>query len=841
MHIGRWRALGAMLAMGISACSSSDKSTTQATLTLSASVGSGAVPTVTNGVKADGASTVTIQVAGAMTAPIRVTTPRGSFAGGQKTASISATSGSVDFVVCDARTDRNCAGTVVISALDGNNAYGEITVNLIGFEASCTNGLDSNKDGRIGCVDPDCDTKSCSASGGVTGTCTTGACIPPVCTPTSDTEVCDNGVDDDCDNQIDCAATACDGQACKPGSPTFICRSKACTDIGSGYAITVTATRTRLPANGTSTTTVTAKVTKTTVAQPDIVVSFATDLGGFVGATQGAPLTATTGDDGTATVAFQASATAGTATLTAGLRDVPQVSQTAFITMPSLGSITIGSIQTQVMGVKFSGFNEQNSLSVLLLDTDQKPYPDGLAVRFEHQQLGGSTISTPFATDTATCVAANGCLAFVGQVSSPTDKPDTTGLAAVNLYSGTAAGPVSVNITATAGGVGRNFTVQNIAIVGAKASGLHISLDCTPRNIPAFTDHNCLQSTYAGPGSTITCTVRLADRFNNVLGVATRADFRTEAGASGPPVSTAPYDPELGGDQSATIGHASDSVLVAGYALPRDVPPIVGEHSELTDPGPHCGATLHNPRDGLNTVIVAVQGEEGFVDVNGNGVYDPGEPFVDSGEPFVDTDDDNIRDPDEDFIDVNQNGVWDGPNGKWDANTVVWAEARVLYTGFPQEVRWVNPAEDGNLPNATSPVSFDVDGTSPGPATFQRFDAFVRDENFNPVVPTSTTYAVKSALNNATPAIVVAPTIVDHLGLTFDQQFCDKPPTDASRQCGNVCASSPCFRVTKIPGYEYGQLAGVTITGSKAGAESITFTAKVVNVEFSGAIAGTVH
>ena len=56
----------------------------------------------------------------------------------------------------------------------------------------------------------------------------------------------------------------------------------------------------------------------------------------------------------------------------------------------------------------------------------------------------------------------------------------------------------------------------------------------------------------------------------------------------------------------------------------RDMPPITGELSLSYNSG--CGLKIHNPRDGLSTVIVAVQGEEGFVDLNGNGVLDSGEP-----------------------------------------------------------------------------------------------------------------------------------------------------------------------------------------------------------------------
>src|SRR5512142_1172071 len=134
----------------LAACGSSDNTTPPA-LTVTASVDTGAVSTVTNGVKADGASTVTIHVAGSAKGPIRVITRRGTFPGGVQTANIDGTSGTVQLTACDARTDATCAGNVNISATDANLAFGQITLTFIGFEPSCTSGRDDNKDGRIGC------------------------------------------------------------------------------------------------------------------------------------------------------------------------------------------------------------------------------------------------------------------------------------------------------------------------------------------------------------------------------------------------------------------------------------------------------------------------------------------------------------------------------------------------------------------------------------------------------------------------------------------------------------------------------------------------------------------
>jgi hypothetical protein len=835
LFLRRGAGLAFLCCLFAAACSSDNNKTTPppAPLTVTATVESGAVTTVTGGVKANGANLINIAVSGSTAGPIKVTAKKGTFPGGSKTATISGTSGAVELMVCDQRTDASCVGTVSISATDANFAFGQTQVVFVGFETTCNLGRDENMDGRVGCADPDCDGKACVVGTGTAatpGTCSMGNCLPPVCTPTGSTEVCDNGLDDNCDGKIDCAEASCDGSPCKKDSPTFTCRSRTCTDVGSGLGLAVTPKRTRLPANGTATTTVSVKATKLTQVQAGVTLDFTTDIGAFVIGPQATSKTTTaqTGLDGIASVTFQASDAAGLATIVVSLHEVPQVTQQTLIDMPALGSIVIGNVQHQVMGVKYSGFNEQNQVSVLLLDTNQRPYPDGLEVRFEHQQLGGSSISTPYAADTSSCVAAKGCLAYLGQTASPADKPDSAGVAALNLYSGTLAGPVAISATATAADVTRTFIVQNMAIVGAKASGLHVSLSCDPPNVPAFIKNDCTNSFYDGPGAIIGCTVYLADRFNNVLGVATRADFRTEAGSAGPPVLTVAYDPTKGGDQTPALGHATDSVLVTGYRLPADVDPQDGEFSLKFDSG--CGPIVHNPRDGLSTVMVAVQGEEGFVDVNGDGVYELGEPFVDSGEPFVDENDDGVRQPFEAYIDVNQNGKWDGPNGVWDADTVVWAEARVVYTGAAKVAtthsRFVDPTEDAKLPGMTTPETFLVNATMP--PTSQVFEVFFADDNFNPLtaIANAVNYTILSVALKVVPIFSYLPAPSDALGVTFHQRFCDKPSN--SGVCTSTCQTSPCYRVTSIGDFKYGTRAGVLITGTMTtGSDTVRATATV--------------
>jgi hypothetical protein len=849
--------LGAMGACG----DGSTGGTTTPSLTVSAEIGSGGeIPSMANAVKANGSNLVSITVVGATKAPITVKTKKGSFEGGVQTTTIDSLSGSVDLTVCDAHNDTvavsstNCAGSVTVTATDAGGATGRLTLKFIGYETNCNDGTDNNGDARTDCADPDCDQATCTV-GGSAGTCKNNTCTKATCTPASSTEICNNNLDDNCDGKIDCAESTCDGQACKAGSPTFVCQSSVCTDLASGLALTVTPARTRLPADGTTSTTVTAKLLKDGQPLPNTQLSFATNLGGFVGGSGTPPRTinAKTDTDGTATVTFVSDTTQGVvntgiANITASVNSI--VTATGLITIPALGSIKVASIQNQVMGVKYSGWNEQNVIKVALLDTDQKPYPDGLKVRFEHQQLSGSKISSPWTTTPTTCLPANNCLGYETVTSSPSGTADADGIAALNLYSGTAAGLVAVKVSATAGGASRDFTVQDIAIIGAKASGAHFSLECTPRNVPGFWGSQCLFTEYDGAESPIKCTARFADRFNNVLGKATLVTFNSEAGSAGPPTSTIMYDPSNLTDQTKDLGFASDSIAVTGYGLPKDVDPLTGEQfwTELQSKPDRCGYVTHNQRDGLVSIIAMAKGEEGFVDMNGDGVWDMytdqgvtlPEPFIDQGEPFVDSNDDGIWEPGEYFVDLNGNGSYDGPNGVWDSDTTIWTETRVLYTGAP----------DTDYCTVT-PQVLTVTSSAGGQTATTASASFVfRDINMNstsPLASPSGNFSAVSELGYTTTKIVYTPSTVDDMGLVFTRQYCADTTDKAT--CFSVCSSSPCYAFPTISGYTHASANRglVSITGGSVGTVAspvddwIDMTIKMDNVTFIGASRIQVH
>ena len=390
---------------------------------------------------------------------------------------------------------------------------------------------------------------------------------------------------------------------------------------------------------------------------------------------------------GKTSVTFTAPLTAGAAVVTASYAygNGLTVSGTVTITAPLLSQISLSSQQYTVLGARDSGYQESSELTFALIDSNNLPYPAGLTVNFEHAPLGGSYIG-----------ASPSCVTSPVPLCTASGVTDATGKVKVILHSGRTAGVVSVLAKAQAGGSGlKTFTAGNIAIVAAKASGSQITLNCSPRNVPALIDQDCTNSNYAGSDASPKCTVTLADRYGQALGVATVATFESEAGIV---VGSAGHHPGLPhraagrglhlrqGDRRQAAGRRGAAGLQQRW------------HRVLTGHNwDGCPSREHNPRDGLVTVIVKVRGEEGFVDgSNGcprDGVYQGpgsgvagcaagGENFIDLGEPFVDSNDNGSRDPGEAYDDVNGDGRWNGPNGVWDADTTIWAQTRILYTDY---------------------------------------------------------------------------------------------------------------------------------------------------------------
>lgn len=169
--------------------------------------------------------------------------------------------------------------------------------------------------------------------------------------------------------------------------------------------------------------------------------------------------------------------------------------------------------------------------------------------------------------------------------------------------------------------------------------------------------------------------------------------------------------------------------------------------------GPLC----NNPRDNLVALLAVTSGEEGFTDLNDNGVWDQGEPFDDLTEPFVDSNDNGTWDSDERWVDTDGDGVWDGKNGQYDSNTLIWVQERILWTGIPHE-------RDINDPNA--PVWRMV---TPPPAIghlgYAPIAFLISDPWFNTMAQNGTQDGCSVADTAAKPVVLASPKAIGWQGL----------------------------------------------------------------------------
>ncbi|MBW1811775.1 MAG: hypothetical protein JRJ87_26540, partial [Deltaproteobacteria bacterium] len=148
---------------------------------------------------------------------------------------------------------------------------------------------------------------------------------------------------------------------------------------------------------------------------------------------------------------------------------------------------------------------------------------------------------------------------------------------------------------------------------------------------------------------------------------------------------------------------------------PKDVEPLNDEPNHMEQ------GIIHNPRDGLLTIVFYMLGEEGYEDSNSNGIHDPSEPFFgkDLAEPYVDVDDNRTFDVGEPYIDVDGNGEWSDANGRWDEDTTIWTKVHILFTGRPHE--------------SVDTSRFEPSGISIASGGSQTLTLYLMDINHNPL------------------------------------------------------------------------------------------------------------
>jgi len=177
------------------------------------------------------------------------------------------------------------------------------------------------------------------------------------------------------------------------------------------------------------------------------------------------------------------------------------------------------------------------------------------------------------------------------------------------ITSGTVA--TSVRVTATVTGLNIGTQSSQLVITTGLPDQDSVSLAVSCNNVEAWDID----------GTEVDVTVRLSDRYNNPVPDGTAVTFNTEGGNV------------LGSCSTTTTASQSGLCTVTW--------------------------TSSNPRpaDGRSTIIATAIGEETFVDVNANGIFDANDTWTDLAEAFRDDNENGVYDIGEVFLDFNQDQV----------------------------------------------------------------------------------------------------------------------------------------------------------------------------------------
>lgn len=197
---------------------------------------------------------------------------------------------------------------------------------------------------------------------------------------------------------------------------------------------------------------------------------------------------------------------------------------------------------------------------------------------------------------------------------------DDEGEVRVRVRSGSLPTSVRVRMTVTDDSSGLEIsTLSEMLIVSTGLpTSRRLSLSASTLNIPGL---NC-------DGEPSSINMRMTDRFGNPAPRGTSVLFHTSQG--GQIASECQAGDPLGDPQEES------GVCTVVFTSQGD-----------------------RPANGRVVVLSRLSGELGFDDENGNGFWDPGEPFDAVAEPFLDVNRSGQRDAGEQFFDTNNNGSWD--------------------------------------------------------------------------------------------------------------------------------------------------------------------------------------
>ncbi len=372
-------------------------------------------------------------------------------------------------------------------------------------------------------------------------------------------------------------------------------------------------------------------------------------------------------NSGVAQATYQAGTSGGTVTITAATGTAGAVTNTLSIQVASgpAASITLASIAPPNIGVLGSGQQEISTITFDVTDNGGNPVTDGTAVDFTRGALLGG-----------------------GESIFPASATTISGQVQVAVQSGSVAGPLTVTATITGLAVS---TQANVTIVGGLPDFDHFSLAVSKENLLGY-------ETF---GLESVVSAFLADRYSNPVPVGTPVSFYSEGGFM---------------VQVDSAGTPTNLVDFNGVALATH---------RTSLPYPDTTSTVSGTR-GECTILATAEGQESFIDSNGSGFYDLGEPFTDLGEPVLDANDNGTFDVGEFYVDADLNGSYTAANGVWDSNIVIFAETSIIWNDNVIALSVV-PTTGFNVPNAGQ----------------QNFTMTFTDGNGNPL-PKDTTITVTS-------------------------------------------------------------------------------------------------
>ncbi|MBW2700315.1 MAG: hypothetical protein JRF33_05810 [Deltaproteobacteria bacterium] len=376
-------------------------------------------------------------------------------------------------------------------------------------------------------------------------------------------------------------------------------------------------------------------------------------------------------------------------------------------------------------------FNDNATLE--LPDGDTIPWGGSIRVVALLQEQGGDAQSGKKATFTTTVGSFEPFESASDEPLQEIEATTTTGQAEATLYSfpgeGGKEGSVSVEYL-TIGSATVTDSITVLSQAGGLPSGKSFTATCVPNNVSVYANEAERQ------GMRIQCTVTAKD-------------------ASGQSVPRADIKAMVESDCSVTLEKYDESLNAYIFALqpdcdPMNVEPMMGEPSHMDET-----YEIRNPRDGLLTIIFYTEGQEGFMDSNGNGVYDTGESFVghDLAEPYLDSNDNNMWDTGEPWVDANNNQTWDYPDGRWNDSTTIWTSVRIMFTGAP------------HASNDTS--HYDPNGISIQNGGSQTFAIYLMDENHNPIASNSSSDKVTFSVSGARISGASSVDLVPSMGIDF--------------------------------------------------------------------------